>query len=107
MGEPVKIVNLAKQMLKLRGLKIKDNHNLDGDIEIKYTGLRPGEKLFEELIIDGKQDSTAHPFINKANESTLIPEDFVALVDELEIALRKNLKKRKEFQKKLVKKKNK
>ena len=53
MGEQIKIYDLAKQMIKLNNLKIKDNQNPDGDIEIKFTGLRPGEKLFEELLIDG------------------------------------------------------
>ena len=68
MGEPVKILELAKQMIKLSGLKVKDADNLDGDIEIIFTGLKPGEKLFEELIIDAKSEKTTNPLIFKANE---------------------------------------
>ena len=68
MGEPVNIKDLAIQMIKLSGMTVKDSNNLDGDIEIKITGLRPGEKLFEELLIDGKSESTSHPLIYKANE---------------------------------------
>ena len=68
MGEPVKILELAKQMIRLSGLKVKDADNLDGDIEIIFTGLKPGEKLFEELIIDAKSEKTKNPLIFKANE---------------------------------------
>ena len=50
MGEPVKIMNLAERMIELSGLSIKDEHNPDGDIEIEITKLRPGEKLYEELL---------------------------------------------------------
>ena len=69
MGEPVKIMDLAKRMITLSGLKIKDNNNLNGDIEIVIAGLRPGEKLYEELIIDGDNiESTQHPLIMRARE---------------------------------------
>ena len=74
MGEPVKILELAKQMIKLSGLKVKDENNLDGDIEIIFTGLKPGEKLFEELIIDAKSEKTKNPLIFKANEKGLEKE---------------------------------
>ena len=84
MGDPVKIVNLAKQMIGLKGLTIKDKQNKNGDIEIIYTGLRPGEKLYEELITDGFQVSTRHPSINKANESDSLPSNFYGLIDDLE-----------------------
>ena len=50
MGEPIKIVDLAKNMIQLSGLRVKDKDNLNGDIEISITGLRPGEKLYEELF---------------------------------------------------------
>ena len=53
MGEPVKIVDLAKNLIQLSGLSVKDENNPKGDIEITYTGLRPGEKLYEELLIGG------------------------------------------------------
>ncbi|MEB3793044.1 nucleoside-diphosphate sugar epimerase/dehydratase [Acinetobacter sp. IK40] len=58
MGEPVRIQDLARQMIKLSGLKVRENGSLDGDIEIAYSGLRPGEKLYEELLID--QDNTEY-----------------------------------------------
>ena len=54
MGEPVLIKNLAEQMISLSGLSIKNKKNPNGDIEIKYTGLKDGEKLYEELLIDSK-----------------------------------------------------
>ena len=69
MGEPVKIIDLAKRMITLSGLKVKDQHNPNGDIEIVIAGLRPGEKLYEELIIDGDNiEKTQHPLIMKAKE---------------------------------------
>ncbi|EJS89362.1 Rfb, partial [Pasteurella multocida subsp. multocida str. Anand1_cattle] len=54
MGEPVKILELAKKLILLSGLSIKNENNPNGDIEIKFTGLRPGEKLYEELLIGGE-----------------------------------------------------
>lgn len=77
MGEPVKIVDLARKMVYLSGLTVKNDENPDGDIEIKYTGLRPGEKLYEELLIGDNPDKTDHERIMKANEK------FIQL-DELE-----------------------
>lgn len=71
MGESVKIIDLAKRMLQLSGLKEKDESNPDGDIEIKITGLRPGEKLYEELLIGDNVDKTNHPRIMKAKEIML------------------------------------
>jgi len=68
MGEPIKIFDLAKQMIRLSGLSIKDEKNPAGDIQIITTGLRPGEKMYEELLIDGKAESTQHPLIYKAKE---------------------------------------
>ena len=69
MGEPVKIMDLAKRMIMLSGLKVKDQHNPNGDIEIVIAGLRPGEKLYEELIIDGDNiEKTQHPLIMQARE---------------------------------------
>ena len=63
MGEPVKIFDLAKQMLNLNGYTVKDDENINGDIEIVKIGLRPGEKLYEELLISGKSLPTKHPLI--------------------------------------------
>ncbi len=69
MGEPVKIMDLAKRMITLSGLKVKDQNNPNGDIEIVIAGLRPGEKLYEELIIDGDNiEKTQHPLIMQARE---------------------------------------
>lgn len=82
MGEPVKIVDLARKMIYLSGLTVKNDENPDGDIEIKYTGLRPGEKLYEELLIGDNPDKTDHERIMKANEK-FIP--FSVLEPKLEI----------------------
>jgi len=68
MGESVKIVELAKRMIKLAGLNIRDEKNPEGDIEIEYSGLRPGEKLYEELLIGDNVSGTQHKRIMKANE---------------------------------------
>jgi FlaA1/EpsC-like NDP-sugar epimerase len=69
MGQPVKIIDLARRMVELSGLTVKDNDNPDGDIEFEITGLRPGEKLYEELLIGENAESTSHPRILKAHES--------------------------------------
>ena len=68
MGDPVKIVDLAKKMIYLSGFTVRDFEHVDGDIEIKFTGLRPGEKLYEELLIGDNPHQTEHPRIMKANE---------------------------------------
>ena len=71
MGEPVLIKKLAEQMVSLSGKSIKNLNNPDGDIEIVVTGLRPGEKLYEELLIDAESLPTSHPLIFKANEKSI------------------------------------
>jgi FlaA1/EpsC-like NDP-sugar epimerase len=71
MGEPVKILDLAKRMIHLSGLGIKDEADPEGDIEINFTGLRPGEKLYEELLIGENVTPTDHPRIRRANEHFL------------------------------------
>lgn len=71
MGEPVKILDVAKRMISLSGLREKDKDNPNGDIEIIFSGLRPGEKLYEELLIGDNVSTTPHPRIMRANESTL------------------------------------
>src|SRR6056300_2093591 len=68
MGESVKIKNLIYRIVELSGLRIKDDKNLDGDIEIKITGLRPGEKLYEELLIGDNPQKTFHEKIQKAQD---------------------------------------
>ncbi len=65
MGKPVSIQFLAEQMIKLSGLKVKLNPNSNQGVEIKYTGLRPGEKLYEELLVDSNSEKTIHPLIFK------------------------------------------
>jgi len=86
MGKPVKIYDLAMNMIRLSGLRIKDDKNLNGDIEIKFTGLRPGEKLYEELLICGNTDKTSHPLIMKASEDYLIWKELSIKLQELEVA---------------------
>ena len=68
MGDPVKIIDLAHRMVTLSGLSVRDHQTPHGDIEIKVTGLRPGEKLYEELLIGNNPSPTAHPRIFKAND---------------------------------------
>ena len=85
MGEPVKIKDLALNIINLRGLTVKDKKNPEGDIEIKVTGLRPGEKLYEELLIDPKKAiRTSHPLIFKADEEYIEPEKLFLKLDTLE-----------------------
>ncbi len=71
MGEPVKIIDLAHRMIELSGLSVKNEKTPDGDIEVKIIGLRPGEKLYEELLIGENPQPTAHARIMKANEDCL------------------------------------
>jgi FlaA1/EpsC-like NDP-sugar epimerase len=71
MGEPIKIMDLARRMVALSGLTLRDPDHPDGDIQIDVTGLRPGEKLYEELLIGNNPEPTAHPRIMKAHEAFL------------------------------------
>jgi len=87
MGEPVRIADLARQMIELSGLRLRDEKNPDGDIEIKYTGLRPGEKLYEELLIDTRDQPTDHPLIRRACEPNPPDHHLLPLLKELEEAL--------------------
>jgi FlaA1/EpsC-like NDP-sugar epimerase len=87
MGEPVKIRDLAYRMINMMGLTARDDENPDGDIEIKYTGLRPAEKLYEELLIGGDVIGTEHPGIMRANEDFLPFESLAAQIDQLVEAL--------------------
>ena len=87
MGNPVKITELAKQMIILSGLQLKDQNNPDGDIEIKFTGLRPGEKLFEELLIDAECLETAHPLIFRAIEKSISPAKLWNKLNELKMSI--------------------
>ena len=84
MGEPVRIADLARRMVHLMGLEVKDTQHPDGDIEICFSGLRPGEKLYEELLIGENVRQTAHPRIMAANEVSLNWKDMAELLRQLE-----------------------
>ncbi|WP_216636611.1 polysaccharide biosynthesis protein [Endozoicomonas ascidiicola] len=83
MGEPVKIVDLARRMIVLSGLSVKDEQTPDGDIEITFSGLRPGEKLYEELLIGESVTGTDHPKISRAYEEFLAWEALKTVLDEI------------------------
>lgn len=87
MGTPVKILDLAHKMTHLMGLTIKDEKTPDGDIEIIFSGLRPGEKLFEELLIDDNAKKTFHERILTANERYLPWADVSSILDSLTHAI--------------------
>ena len=90
MGQSVKIMDLARRMIELSGLTVKDERNPDGDVEIETTGLRPGEKLYEELLIGDNPKPTSHPRIMKAHEDFLSWSDLAAKLKTLEMALNVN-----------------
>jgi FlaA1/EpsC-like NDP-sugar epimerase len=90
MGQPVKIMDLARRMVELSGLTVKDEQHPEGDIEIAVTGLRPGEKLYEELLIGDNPKPTVHPRIMKAHEEFISWAEFEAKLTALEIALNVN-----------------
>jgi FlaA1/EpsC-like NDP-sugar epimerase len=87
MGEPVKIVDLARNIIELSGLTVQDENNPDGDIEIRVVGLRPGEKLFEELLIGDHAQPSEHPRILRSHESYLPWPELQAHLDELDHAI--------------------
>ena len=90
MGEPVKIADLAEKMIRLSGLSVRDERNPHGDIIIEFTGLRPGEKLYEELLIGDNVISTDHPMIMRANEEHLSWDALKAVLDEMLNALQRD-----------------
>ena len=83
MGKPVKIVDLARRMIQLSGKSVKESNQTDGDIEIQITGLRPGEKLYEELLIGENVTTTEHPKIMRAHEASLSSEEIQAIDKKL------------------------
>jgi len=87
MGQPVKILDLARRMVELSGLTVMDATNPDGDIEIKITGLGPGEKLYEELLISNNPEPTSHPLIMKASEDFLNLQILSEKLKLLQVAL--------------------
>ncbi len=84
MGESVKIIDLARRMIQLTGLKEKNQENPNGDIEIKISGLRPGEKLYEELLIGDNVQKTTHPRIMTATEIMLDWDKLYPILKQLE-----------------------
>jgi FlaA1/EpsC-like NDP-sugar epimerase len=87
MGEPVKIADLAQHMINLSGMTVRDEANPTGDIEICYVGLRPGEKLYEELFLGQNLVTTKHPRIQMAKERITPLSDLKRMLDELSDAL--------------------
>ena len=90
MGQPIKIKDLAYRMVELSGLKVKDRSNPDGDIEIKVTGLRPGEKLYEELLLGDNPFPTIHPKIFRAQDPFLTWDVLYKKLKDLEIFILQN-----------------
>ena len=88
MGKPVKIYDLAKKMIHLTGLEVKDKSNPKGDVEIQITGLRPGEKLYEELLIGDNVSDTDNPLIMRAEEAMLAWEELEPILNGLELAIK-------------------
>ncbi|PHJ40215.1 nucleoside-diphosphate sugar epimerase/dehydratase [Vibrio sp. PID17_43] len=86
MGESVKITDLARNLIQLSGLEVKAETNPYGDIEIQFAGLRPGEKLYEELLIGDNVKQTAHERIMTAHEVHLSLSDYESLINELDLA---------------------
>ncbi|TBF76445.1 polysaccharide biosynthesis protein [Rhizobium leguminosarum] len=90
MGEPVRIADLARKMVELSGLAVRDEDNPEGDIELSVTGLRPGEKLFEELLIGDNPKTTEHPRIMKAREDFLLWPELLKKLNALNAVLDRN-----------------
>jgi len=90
MGQPIRIVDLARNMIEAVGLGVKDEITPWGDISIVFTGLRPGEKLYEELLIGKDVQNTKHPRILQAKESFLSRDKFNILIGKLREALNEN-----------------
>jgi FlaA1/EpsC-like NDP-sugar epimerase len=90
MGQSVKIMDLARRMIELSGLTVKDEQNPDGDIDIEITGLRPGEKLYEELLIGDNPKPTSHSRIMKAHEEFIPWAELEGKLNALQMALNVN-----------------
>jgi FlaA1/EpsC-like NDP-sugar epimerase len=87
MGQPIKIIDLARRMVELSGLTVRDELNPSGDIEVILTGLRPGEKLYEELLIGDNPGPTQHPRIMKAHEQYISWSQLEPKLNTLNIAM--------------------
>ena len=90
MGESVRIVDLAKRLINLSGFEVKDENHPNGDIEIIFTGLRPGEKLYEELLIGDKVSKTEHQQILRAEEEFITKQEIERFIEELKEAEKNN-----------------
>jgi FlaA1/EpsC-like NDP-sugar epimerase len=90
MGEPVRIADLARRMVELSGLSLRDAANPEGDIEVTVTGLRPGEKLYEELLIGDNPKPTQHARIMKAHEEFLPWDELQARLNVLQTCMQAN-----------------
>ncbi len=90
MGESIKIKDLIYKMIKLSGLTVKDDNNLEGDIEVKITGLRPGEKLYEELLLGDNPQKTYHEKIQKAQDPYIVLDQLKIDLDNLSLLLEEN-----------------
>jgi len=90
MGQSVKIMDLARRMIQLSGLTVRDECDPGGDIEIRVTGLRPGEKLYEELLIGDNPEATAHERIMKAREDSISWRELVPILMRLRVAAAQN-----------------
>jgi FlaA1/EpsC-like NDP-sugar epimerase len=86
MGKSVKIVDLAKKMISLSGYEVRSDKNPEGDIAIEFSGLRPGEKLYEELLIGDDVTGTEHERIMTANELFLTWDEYSVILERLDIA---------------------
>ncbi len=103
MGQPIKIIDLARRMVTLSGLTVRDHHNPQGDIEIEITGLRSGEKLYEELLIDNNPEITSNPCIFKAKDQYIPwPELNVELTNLINSIQIHDINQIKEILKKLI-----
>jgi FlaA1/EpsC-like NDP-sugar epimerase len=90
MGEPVKLDDLARSMIRLMGLEVRDAAHPDGDIAIDYTGLRPGEKLHEELLVGEGVNRTEHPRILRSAEPGLARAELAGVLEALRTAMDAN-----------------
>ena len=90
MGQPAKIIDLARRMVELSGLTVRDEQHPNGDIELMVTGLRPGEKLYEELLIGDNPQTTLHPQVMKAHEQFISLPQLDEKLNALSSALKMN-----------------
>ena len=87
MGEQVKIADLARRMIELSGMTVKEERHPNGEIEIRVIGLRPGEKLYEELLLGDDPQPTTHPRIMKASDHFVPLKDLLEILNTLEMAI--------------------